>query len=107
MFLNVLPANENDNDGIIEIMKSLQKYRASAGDGEQRLYKRTKFQLTNCFTPEQRFENMHFEAADIHAEIKFMQVFKYKQFHATFVKNITASWSFQFYLFVVVHGQFI
>ena len=29
-FLDVLPANENDNDGIIDIMKNLQKYQAFA-----------------------------------------------------------------------------
>ena len=86
----MLPANENDNDGIIDIMKSLQKYQAFAGDDEQREYKEqivvgdqlsvergtnAKFQLANGFTPEQRFENMHLEAADFHSEMKFMQVF--------------------------------
>ena len=90
-------------------MKNLQKYQAFAGDGEQRLYKEqivvgdqlsvergtnAQFQLANGFTPEQRFENMHFEAADFHAEMKFMQVLKYKQFYTTFVENITDSWPF-------------
>jgi predicted XRE-type DNA-binding protein len=30
--------------------------------------------LANGFTPQERFENMHFEIADFHSEMKFMQV---------------------------------
>ena len=33
-----------------------------------------KFQSANGFTPEERFEGMHFEIADFHTEMKFMQV---------------------------------
>ena len=73
-------------------MKHLQKYQAFAGDKHERVYKEqivvgdqlsvergtnAQFQLSNGFTPEQRFENLHFETADFHAEMKFMQVKKY------------------------------
>lgn len=86
----MVPANENDSDGIVEVMKHLQKYQAFVGDDDKRVYKEqivvgdqlsvergtnAQFQLTNGFTPEQRFENMHFETADFHAEMKFMQVY--------------------------------
>ena len=73
-------------------MKHLQKYQAFAGDKHERVYKEqivvgdqlsvergtnAQFQLSNGFTPEQRFENLHFETADFHAGMKFMQVKKY------------------------------
>ncbi len=83
-------------------MKHLQKYQAFAGDKHERVYKEqivvgdqlsvergtnAQFQLSNGFTPEQRFENLHFETADFHAEMKFMQV-----------KNIDIDWSLKFVL---------
>jgi hypothetical protein len=84
-----LHADENDKDGISEILTSLQNYQAFVGDDELRVYNEqgvvgdqhsvergtnAQFHLANGFTPQERFENMHFEIADFHSEMKFMQV---------------------------------
>ena len=87
----MINANENDNDGIQEILRDFQQYQASAKDGEgqevlssqayagdQLSVERavnSQFQVSNGYTPTQKFENMHFEIADFHTEMKFMQVF--------------------------------
>ena len=86
----MLHVDENDNDGIIEIMTSLQKYQSFIGDDRQRIYKdqgvvsdqlsvergpNAQFDMANGLTPQERFENLHFEIADFHSEMKFMQVY--------------------------------
>lgn len=85
----MLHADEKDKDGIIEILTSLQKYQSFVGDDKQRTYKeqgvvgdqlsvergtKAQFHMANGFTPQERFENLHFEIADFHSEMKFMQV---------------------------------
>ena len=82
-------ADENDKDGISEILTSLQNYQTFVGDDELRVYNEqgvvgdqlsvergtnAQFHLANGFTPQERLENMHFEIADFHSEMKFMQV---------------------------------
>lgn len=59
------------------------------GDAEKRVYSgqavvgdqvsiergaNAQYNLANGFTPLERFENIHFEIADFHSEMKFMQV---------------------------------
>jgi hypothetical protein len=91
-------------------MKHLQKYQAFAGDEHERVYKEqivvgdqlsvergtnAQFQLSNGFTPEQRFENLHFETADFHAlmieavlysnHAKFRNTQEEKHTHTSFV----------------------
>lgn len=86
----MINANENDNDGIKEILIDMQQYQASAGDNEEQTVNgfqsyvgdqlsveravNAQFQVANGCTPTQRFENMNFEIADFHTEMKFMQV---------------------------------
>eukprot|EP00794_Sanderia_malayensis_P014507 gene14507-16016_t len=87
-FLEVLNSNENDHDGIHEILENLQKYQVFVGEEEDRIYNEqgvvgdqlsverggnAKFNFANGFTPQERFDNMHFEIADFHAEMKFLQ----------------------------------
>lgn len=82
-------ADENDKDGINEILTSLQTYQVFVGDDEERIYNEqgvvgdqlsverganAQFHLANGFKPQERFANMHFEIADFHSEMKFMQV---------------------------------
>ncbi len=82
-------ADENDKDGINQILASLQSYQVFVGDGEERVYNEqgavgdqlsverganAQFNLANGFTPQERFDKLHFETADFHAEMKFMQV---------------------------------
>ena len=91
-FLDLVQANENDNDGINDILARLQNYQSFVGDDEQRKYKEqgvvgdqlsvergtnALFQMANGFTPQERFDKMHFEIADFHSEMKFMQVCEY------------------------------
>ena len=81
-------ADENDKDGISEILTSLQNYQAFVGDDELRVYNEqgvvgdqlsvergtnAQFHLANGFTTQERFEKMHFEIANFHSEMKFMQ----------------------------------
>lgn len=81
--------NENEADGILKILIDLQQYQAYVGDEKIRVYEdlpimadqlsvergiNCQFQQMNGFTPEERFEEMHFEIADFHTEMKFLQV---------------------------------
>lgn len=85
----MLDADENDKDEINEILGSLQKYQVFIGDAEERVYNElgvvgdqlsverganAQFHMANGFAPQERFDNMHFETADFHSEMKFMQV---------------------------------
>ena len=82
-------ANENDSDGILTILKDLQQYQAKSKignetymanqgiTGDQLSVERAingQFQSANGHTPEDRFDGLHFEIADFHTEMKFMQV---------------------------------
>ena len=84
--------NENDADGILNILRALHKYVPHNGDGEERKYGEQgivgdqlsveravngDMSLANGFTPEERVEGLHFEVADWHAENKFLEVFIY------------------------------
>ncbi|XP_028390741.1 uncharacterized protein LOC114515642 [Dendronephthya gigantea] len=88
-FLHLLPADENDKDGINEILTTFQKYQVFVGDDEKRIYNKqgvigdqlsverganAQFNLVNGFTPQERFDDIHFEIADFHSEMKFMQL---------------------------------
>lgn len=81
--------NENDNDGIARILEDFQQYRPKsvinnetylgtlAVVGDQLSVEHainSQFQSANGFTPEERLDGMHFEIADFHTEMKFMQV---------------------------------
>jgi hypothetical protein len=73
--LGIIDANENDNDGINKILHDFQQYQASAKDGEgqeilspqsyagdQLSVERAvnaQFQVSNGYTPTERFENMN------------------------------------------------
>ena len=87
--MGVIYANENTSEGIAEVLKDLQQYQAHCGNNEERKYETQGFaadqlsveravnavmQVSNAFTPEDRFDGMHFEIADFHTSIKFMQV---------------------------------
>ena len=86
-FLGIIDANENDSDGIQKVLSDLQQYQAFSKDNtvhsslsvaaDQLSVERSvncQFQLVNGFTPKDRLDGMHFEIADFHAEMKFMQV---------------------------------
>ena len=86
----MIHANENTEDGILEILKDLQQYQAVVGDtpetsyygrqgitGDQLSVERAincQFQSSNGFTPAERFDGMHFEISEFHTEMKFLQV---------------------------------
>ena len=87
--LGVLGYNENNSDKIVNILQEVQQHQGSIGDDAARVYAdlsivgdqltvergvNAKFNVANGFTPEERFENMHFEVADFHSEMKFLQV---------------------------------
>ena len=87
--MGVIYANENTSEGIAEVLKDLQQYQAHCGNDEERKYEtqgcaadqlsveravNVVIQVSNAFTPEDRFDSMHFEIADFHTSIKFMQV---------------------------------
>ena len=80
--------NENDSDGIKEVLKVLHKFVPYAGD-ENRIYAEQgnvgdqlsveravncMLQLSNGFTPEERLDGLHFECGDFHGGMKFLQV---------------------------------
>ena len=67
----------------------MQEYQSSVGDSEKKVYKEQGvvgdqlsverganaiFQTANGFIPEDRFDKIHFEIADFHSEMKFLQV---------------------------------
>eukprot|EP00794_Sanderia_malayensis_P009643 gene9643-10630_t len=88
-FHGIIYADENTSDGILRVLKSIQKYVPFADSGEERVYGEQGcvgdqlsveravnclLQVSNGYMPEDRLEGMHFEAGDFHAGIKFMQV---------------------------------
>ncbi|KAJ7389081.1 hypothetical protein OS493_033663 [Desmophyllum pertusum] len=88
-FLGMIYENENDADGILNILRSLHNYVPYSGDDEDRKYGEQgivgdqlsveravngHMSLANGFTPEERAEGLHFEVADWHAGNKFLDV---------------------------------
>ena len=83
--------NENDADGILNVLHSLHKYVPYSGDGDDRRYGEQgivgdqlrveravngHMSLVNGFTSEDRVEGLHFEVTDWHAGSKFLEVFE-------------------------------
>ena len=81
--------SENDADGILTIIRELHQYVPFYGEDKERVYGDQGVvgdqlsvergvnghnSLANGFTPEQRAEGLHFEAADWHAGNKFLEV---------------------------------
>lgn len=81
--------NENEADGIQNVMKSLHKYVPYHGDNCDRVYGsqggvadqlsvergvNALLEVSNGFTPEERMEGLHLEIADWHAGNKFLKV---------------------------------
>eukprot|EP00794_Sanderia_malayensis_P001047 gene1047-373_t len=88
-FLGIVYASENTADGIMEVLKDMQQYQPCFGEGEEKVYGTQGYhadqlsvergvnavmQVCNAFTPCEKFSGMHFEIADFHTSIKFMQV---------------------------------
>jgi len=81
--------NENDADGIQNVMQSLHKYVPFYGEENERVYSsqgvvadqlsvergvNALLEVSNGFTPEERLEGLHLEIADWHAGNKFLKV---------------------------------
>lgn len=84
--LGTLYHNENDSDGIQQVLTGLHQYVSCYGYGNNRVYSsqglvadqlsveravNALFELANGFTPEERLEGLHLEIADWHARNKF------------------------------------
>ncbi|XP_078363701.1 uncharacterized protein LOC144647887 [Oculina patagonica] len=96
-FLGMLYHNENDADGIQQVLTELHQYVPYYGDGDERVYSsqgyvadqlsvergvNALFELANGFTPEERLEGIHLEIADWHSGNKFLKV-AFKNFYDT------------------------
>ena len=81
--------NENDADGIQEVLTALHQYVPYYGEDVDRVYLsqglvadqlsvergvNALFQLSYGFTPEKCLEGLHLEIADRHARTKFLKV---------------------------------
>ena len=81
--------NENDADGIQQVLTALHQYVPYYGDDANRVYSSQSvvadqlsvergvnalFELSNGFTPEEQLEGLHLEIADWHAGNKFLKV---------------------------------
>lgn len=92
--------NENDSDGIQEVLTALHKYVPHFGDEDERVYSsqgavadqlsvergiNALFEVANGFTPEERLEGLHLEIADWHAGNKFLQVSIIEMFACIYV----------------------
>lgn len=88
-FLGMLYHNENDSDGIQQVLTALYQYVSYYGDGDDRVYSsqglvadqlsvergvNALFELSNGFTPEERLEGLHLEIGDWHAGNRFLKV---------------------------------
>ena len=88
-FLGMLYHNENEADGIQQVLTALHKYVPYYRSDENRTYSsqgvvadqlsvergmNALFELSNGFTPEERLEGLHLEIADWHAGNKFFKV---------------------------------
>jgi hypothetical protein len=89
-FLGILYENENEADGFRKILNHLQQFVPSYFDGkkdtcgeqavvgDQLTVERgvnSLMEVSNGFTPEERNEGIHFEIADFHGGMKFLEVF--------------------------------
>ena len=81
--------NENDADGIQQVLTAMHQYVPYFEDHEQKVYSsqglvadqlsvergvNALHQLANGFTPEEQLEGLHLEIADWHAGNKFLKV---------------------------------
>lgn len=81
--------NENDADGILQVLQELHQYVPHHGDDDNRMCGEQGVvadqlsveralnghcSLANGFTPEERLEGLHFEIADWHGGNKFLEV---------------------------------
>lgn len=81
--------NENDSDGIQEVLIALHKYVPYHTRNDERVYSsqglvadqlsvergvNALFEISNGFTAEERLEGIHIEIADWHAGNKFLKV---------------------------------
>lgn len=88
-FLGMIYHNENDSDGIQQVLTSLHDYVPYYGEDADRVYSlqglvadqlsvehgvNALFELCNGFTPKERLEGLHLEIADWHAGNKFLKV---------------------------------
>ena len=88
-FAGMIYEDENDSSGMQEILQQLHKYVPSYGEGATQKYMRQGLvgdqltvergvngllQLENGFTPQDRLDGLHFEIADFHGGMKFLQV---------------------------------
>lgn len=89
-FLGIIYENENNGDGIINILKYLHQFVShDEGEEEERTYGdqgvvgdqlsveravNGLMSLSNGFLPEERKEGLHFEIADWHSGNKFLDV---------------------------------
>ena len=94
----MLHENENDADGILQILKSLYAYVPSYGTGNEKICGEQglvgdqisvergingHMSLANGFSPDDRLDGLHFEIADWHAGNKFLEVSIFNlQFHS-------------------------
>ena len=89
VFHGCIYENENNSDGIKEVLKVLHKFVPYYGDDENRVYAEQEnvgdqlsvergvncmLQISNGFTPEERLDGLHFEVGDFHGGMKFLQV---------------------------------
>ncbi|XP_044173469.1 uncharacterized protein LOC122957424 [Acropora millepora] len=87
--LGMLYHNENDADGIQQVLTALHQYVPYYGDDANRVYSsqgvvadqlsvergvNALFELSNGFTPKEQLEGLHLEIADWHAGNKFLKV---------------------------------
>ena len=93
--------NENDADGIQQVLTNLHQYVSYYGEDSERVYSsqglvadqlsvergvNALFELANGFTPEEKLEGLHLEIADWHAGNKFLKV------RINFYQCLTALW---------------
>ena len=94
-FLGIIYENENEADGMQRILEHLQKFVPCYHNENDKKYCEQGFigdqltvergvngllELSNGFTPEERHEGVHFEIADFHGGMKFLEVSSDKEF---------------------------
>ena len=88
-FCGIIYEDENDSDGMKNILEELHKYVPYIDHGEDKVFQEQGvvgdqltvergvnglMEISNGFTAEERREGIHFEVADFHAHIKLLQV---------------------------------
>lgn len=89
MFLGMIFENENTNEGMQVVLDKIHPYVPRFGDGEHKQFTgqgvvgdqlsvergvNSLMQIANGHTADDRKEGIHFEIADFHAQMKFLQV---------------------------------